>query len=201
MRGVVPNVGVAGDEAATQGPDSPALLAQKRERPSTHGAILGDALAELANASPIPAEMCATCAFRRGSYPNQSAATGLVALKCATRVDHDAFVCHHGMKGGEPSRMCDGFLAVLLVPDAERQRIVEAMVAKVNAHDGAAPDAVRAACDAWLATVDPEGDLNDHVRARLWAKRPPADGALGASRTDQSNTPGLNESKPKASAK
>ena len=59
----------------------------KGDRPSLHGKLLGEALALMADLGraeapmPIP-EPCLTCAFRKGSVPNQTAGTGKIALDC-----------------------------------------------------------------------------------------------------------------------
>jgi hypothetical protein len=75
----------------------------ERDRPSRHGAIMGQALAliEMAGRRDAPFEMpdtCSTCAFREGSYTNQCGGTGVVALKIVAGLDPDRFACHHGRR-------------------------------------------------------------------------------------------------------
>jgi hypothetical protein len=144
----------------------------ERERPSRHGAILGAALALLAKLGrrdapfEIP-EYCATCAFREGCMTNQMAATGKVALDCVLGIDPDRFACHHGMKDGEPSKLCVGYIAARLAPWSLTREVLLAMKAELDeaiAKDD--PDAVRAAFDAWLDSVDPKREKNDYQLAR-----------------------------------
>jgi hypothetical protein len=66
------------------------------DRPSFHGKMLGEALALMAELGrreapmPIP-DNCLTCAFRRGTMPNETAGTGVIALNCVLRIDKDRF--------------------------------------------------------------------------------------------------------------
>lgn len=145
--------------------------------PSKHGAILGDALALLAAAGrkdapmPIP-ECCLTCAFRPGTMPNEMAATGKVALDCVLGIDPDRFACHHGMKDGQPQRLCVGYVAAMLAPWSFAKEVVAAVHRDLGAlgdHDD-----VRAAFDAWYAEVDPEKKMNEYQLARAYEARPKA---------------------------
>lgn len=141
------------------------------DRPSAHGALLGDILALMADLgerdSPVPLERCATCAFRKGSVPNQSAGTGMLALNCALGIDPDRFACHHGMKDSTPSKICAGYIAARLAPWSK----VKELVTLLHEELGHAPegDDVRASFDAWLRKVDPDGkmDVYQVARARL----------------------------------
>lgn len=89
------------------------------DRPSRHGALLGQALAEISDdgralaSEPLP-DTCFTCAVRAGCMTNQMASTGLVALNCVLGIDEDPFACHHGMKDGEPTKLCAGYMAAKL---------------------------------------------------------------------------------------
>lgn len=143
-----------------------------RERPSTHGAILGEALARIAESvtGELPQECCATCAFRRGCMTNLMASTGLVAFACAVGADPDPFACHHGMKDGEPTKICAGWLACQLA-DFDTVKAVGAWLTGQLARLGdGQPDPIREAVDAWLARVDPADRLDDYQRGRLYLK-------------------------------
>lgn len=144
------------------------------DRPSLHGKLMGKALALMADLGrrdaplEIP-ETCLTCAFREGSMPNQTAGAGIMALNCVLRIDMDRFACHHGMKAGEPSKLCSGYIAAMLAPFSEVKEILAAF------HDELAtiesePDHVRAAFDAWLNKADPERRLDVYQAAREYAK-------------------------------
>jgi hypothetical protein len=149
---------------------------EERGRPSQHGAILGEALADIAKAGRVGVgnlpEMCATCAFREGSLPNQMAATVSLALDCVLGIDPDDFACHHGMNAGQPTRLCAGFLAAQLVP----MPIILAAVQTASARLASLPehDSVQAEFDAWSASVDPEGKMDNYqwARAHLRSKAP-----------------------------
>ena len=57
-----------------------------------------------------PDERCSTCAFRKGTLPNQCADTICDALKCV--VEREPFYCHDkGRKG----RVCHGWFAAAVV--------------------------------------------------------------------------------------
>ena len=147
--------------------------ASERERPSNHGKILGQALALIAMVGrrDAPFELpdcCLTCAFREGCMPNQMAATGKVALDCVLGIDKDRFACHHGMKAGQPSKLCVGYIAARLAPWSEVKLILETLGRDLATMDGA--DEVRAAFDRWLAEIDPHRKMNDYELAREYAK-------------------------------
>jgi hypothetical protein len=149
----------------------------KREKPSRHGAILGDTLSliEMAGRKDALMElppMCATCAFRRDCMTNQMAATGIVALNCVLGIDKDRFACHHGMKDGQPSKLCVGYVAARLAPFSFTKEVLVTMYKQLG-EQPESPDKVRAAFDAWLAEIDPEGKLNDYELARAYAARKP----------------------------
>lgn len=143
----------------------------ERERPSRHGAILGQALAEMAEAGGGCAGTCATCAFRPGTMTNQMAATGLTALHCALGTDPDPFGCHHGMKDGRPTKLCAGYEAARQVSFDEVAAIMERLKTRMDAMTG--PDDVRAIYDAWAAEADPDDALDDYQLARLYEKHRP----------------------------
>lgn len=145
------------------------------DRPSKHGAILGEALALIADLgerdSPVPlGERCATCAFRKGSVPNQTAGTGTVALNCVLGVDKDRFACHHGMADGQPKRICVGYMAARLAPFSSVKEAMAVLMDEINQMgDGA--DTIREAFDAWLQEIDPEGKMDVYQVARAWLRR------------------------------
>lgn len=144
-----------------------------RERPSQHGAALGKALALIERAgrqdAPELPEMCSTCAFREGCMTNQMAATGTVALNCVLGIDKDRFACHHGMKDGQPKKLCAGYIAASLAPYSFTQKVVEALAKDLGTLP--AHDEVREAFDAWIAEVDPGDQMDDYARAREYEKR------------------------------
>jgi len=146
-----------------------------RERPSRHGQALGDALWLLMEAGKkdfpgTPPECCATCAFRRGCMTNQMAATGIVALNCVLGVDRDRFACHHNLKpGGEPAKLCSGYIMATLAPWSFTKEVLEALNAELGKRDGE-PDPVRAAFDAWVEANEPMKTADDYDRAREWNK-------------------------------
>jgi len=143
-----------------------------RERPSRHGAILGEALAAMERAGraagPALPDMCATCAFREGCMTNQMAATGSQALNCVLGVDPDEFACHHGMKEGQPVRYCAGYVAARRAPFPVIKAALSIAMGKLAAASGS--DEVREAFDAWLAEVDPDNRMDDYQRARLYER-------------------------------
>lgn len=145
------------------------------DRPSKHGAILGEALALIADLgerdSPVPlGERCATCAFRKGSVPNQTAGTGTVALNCTLGVDRDRFACHHGMKDGQAKRICVGYIAARLAPFSSVKEVMAVLMEEIaKADDGTDP--IRASFDAWLREVDPGGTMDVYQVARAYLRR------------------------------
>lgn len=156
------------------------------DRPSRHGALMGDLLARLAEAgatgdlSAALDFMCGTCAFRRGTSPNTSAGTALIAFKCAVGVDTDQFACHHGMKDGWPQRLCAGYyLAAKNAPfDVLKSETIKLHEALADLGDS---DDVRDAFDAWANEVDPDCKLDVYEIARRWQKANRA--ALAAAKT------------------
>lgn len=142
-----------------------------RDRPSRHGAALGKALARLADAGNGPdlPERCAGCGLRDGTYANQCAATVKEALNCVVGVEPGPFACHHGMVDGEPTRMCAGYAAASRVPQHLARPIIVGVLAELDAVRDT-PDPIRERIDQWIATVDPEGKLNDYQRARLYER-------------------------------
>lgn len=144
------------------------------DRPSAHGARLGTVLALLADLgerdSPVPlGDRCLTCAFREGSVANQSAATALTAFRCSLSIDKDRFACHHGMKNGEPQRICVGYLASLLAPFSIAKEAVLAFHSDLQTLPEADP--IREAFDAWLTEIDPDGKMDVYQVGRAWACR------------------------------
>lgn len=152
------------------------------DRPSMHGKFLGDLLVRIARegrkANPflnLP-EMCLTCAFRTDTFPNLAAGTGLHALNCVTGVDQADFCCHHGMKDGDPTRVCAGYVAAKLAPfEITKQLLVDLMgglnrFSSIEKGDGYV-DSIRAEFDAWYVTADPEGKMDAYQLARAYAGR------------------------------
>lgn len=144
------------------------------DRPSMHGKMLGEALALIAEIGRRDAPMsipdtCLTCAFRIGSMPNQTAGTGMMALNCVLRIDPDRFACHHGMKEGEPRKLCAGYIAAMLAPFSEVKEILSAFYAELARVEDQ-PDDVRAAFDAWIGRADPERRFDVYQAAREYAK-------------------------------
>src|SRR5262249_37877034 len=117
-------------------------------------------------ATDIP-EMCLTCAFREGCMTNKMAATGIVALNCVLGVDKDAFACHHGMRDGQPSRLCAGYLAAKHVPSSAAKELLSDIYQTLVTQGG--PDTEREAFNAWLDEVDPHRVMDDYQLARLYA--------------------------------
>lgn len=112
--------------------------------------------------------MCATCAFREGSMPNQMAATGLTAMHCALGTDPDPFGCHHGMKAGEPSKLCVGYLAAQRAPFEAWKQGMSDMLATMPSDEN---DAIRADFDRWRAAIDPDRKLDVYQLGRAFARR------------------------------
>jgi hypothetical protein len=149
----------------------------EQDRPSRHGALLGEALALIAMAGwkDFPGELreaCLTCAFREGSQPNQSTGTGMLALNCVLGIDKDRFACHHGMKNGEPKRICSGYIAAKLAPWSFTKEVLASLYRDLAEIGEDGPDEVRAAFDAWLAQSDPNGEMDVYQQARAFAARP-----------------------------
>ena len=148
--------------------------AAEGDRLSLHGQMMGkaflliEAIGRRDAPMPIP-ETCLTCAFREGSMPNMTAGTGIVALNCVLRIDTDRFACHHGMKDGEPRRLCAGYIAAMLAPYSQVKEILAAFH-KELADIEKQPDHVRAAFDKWLSLADPDRNLDVYQAAREYAK-------------------------------
>lgn len=146
------------------------------DRPSAHGAALGEALSLIADLgerdSPIPlGERCLTCAFRKGTAPNQTTGTGVIALNCILGVDRDRFACHHGMKDGEPKHLCVGYIAARMASFSYVKEIIAALYSDITENlvdeDN---DPIREAFDKWLTEVDPKSEMDVYQAARAWAR-------------------------------
>jgi hypothetical protein len=150
-------------------------VAADGDRPSGHGRMLGKALALIAEIGrrdapmPIP-DTCLTCAFREGTMPNQTAGTGVMALNCVLRIDLDRFACHHGMKEGEPQKLCAGYIAAMLAPFSQVREILAAFHNELGTIEDSTDDEVRTAFDTWLSLADPERRLDVYQAAREYAK-------------------------------
>lgn len=158
--------------------------ARDGDRPSRHGKMLGEALALLADLGrheapmPIP-DSCLTCAFRRGSMPNQTAGTGKMALDCVLGIDRDRFACHHGMKDGEPSKLCVGAIAARCAPFSKVKEILAAFRDELDALSDDDTDGVRQTFDAWLDAADPDRMMDVYQAARVYAKHIAESGTPG----------------------
>jgi hypothetical protein len=148
------------------------------DKPTGYGKILGDALALIAAAGrkDLPAgtvipEPCLTCAFREGTLPNRMGATAKQALDCVLGVDRDCFACHHGMKNGEPKRLCAGYLAAMIAPFSFVGEVLAFANAELAAFDEAAPDPIRDDYVRWLSALDPDGKLDVYQIDRAYALR------------------------------
>lgn len=165
----------SGDRDASATGDRSAEVAALGDRPSRHGKLLGAALATISALGrrdapmPIP-ECCLTCAFREGTMPNETAATGKMALDIVLGIDRDRFACHHGMKDGEPQKICVGYIAAMLAPFSEVRAILSAFYDELKLINDDAPDDVREAFDVWLATADPQQRMDVYEAARAYAK-------------------------------
>jgi len=52
---------------------------------------------------------CATCAFKKGAYPNRLLGTMANATKCV--MERETFYCHYNRsENGEPQRICAGWM-------------------------------------------------------------------------------------------
>jgi hypothetical protein len=144
----------------------------ERDRPSQHGVILGEGLAAMAaagrEAKPDLPEMCATCAFRPGCMTNRMASTGKVALDCVMGIDPEQFACHHGMKDGEPTKLCVGYAAAIAAPFETKKTILFDIATRLSAMP--VRDEVRERFDAWVAEIDPEDKLDDYARGRSYLR-------------------------------
>lgn len=144
----------------------------EHDRPSIHGLLLGFALSQMAEAgrrataTELP-DPCLTCAFRPGCMTNQVAGTGLLALNCTLGIDPDEFACHHGMKDGQPTKLCAGYLAAKLAPFSFTKEVITDLYQKLEHLPDA--DTIRAEFDAWRTKADPDGKMDVYQLARAYA--------------------------------
>lgn len=147
------------------------------DRPSVQGEMLGYVLAKIAEvgrtgAGGVLPDMCLTCAFREGSLANLSAGTGSTALDCIMDSDNAGpFSCHHGMKDGEPTKMCVGYIAAKLAPFQFVKEMLAAMMADLAELDESAIDQITVGFDRWRAEIDRENTMDLYALGRAWAKR------------------------------
>lgn len=111
--------------------------------------------------------------------PNQTAGTGKVALDCVLGIDKDRFACHHGMKDGDPQKLCVGAIAARMAPFSEVKEILAAFYDELKTFDDAADDDVRAVFDAWIDEADPDRKMDVYQAARAYAKHIAANGNCG----------------------
>lgn len=147
------------------------------DRPSLPGKFFGEALVLIAREGrkahpfmPLP-EPCLTCALRPGTMPNLSPGTLIQLLNCVVGIEPSEFYCHHGMKEGEPEKVCAGYVAARLAPWQFTQETLTACYEQLKKLDAANGDAVRADFDAWYAEADPEGKMDAYQLARAYAGR------------------------------
>jgi len=148
------------------------------DKPTSYGAILGDALALIAAAGrkDLPIGMaipdtCLTCAFREGTLPNRMGGTVKQALDCVLTIDRDRFACHHGMKDGEPRRLCAGYLAAMIAPFSFVKEVIASAYKDLDDFDADAPDPVGDDYVRWLSAIDPDGKMDVYQIARAYALR------------------------------
>jgi hypothetical protein len=145
---------------------------EAREQPRADGAVLGEAIAALADAGrlidPSVPDPCATCAFRRGTMTNMMPTTVLTAFNCATGVDDSPFGCHHGMVDGRPTKKCAGWLAAQAADWPDVNRVLGKLQADLDALPD--PEARPDGYAEWIARIDPEGRLDAYQRGRLWLR-------------------------------
>lgn len=148
------------------------------DKPSSYGAILGDALALMAAAGrrDMPEGMmvpdcCLTCAFKEGTLPNRMAGTGKIALDCVLGIDRDRFACHHGMRDGEPKRICSGYYAAMVAPFSFVKEVLESVHKDLAAFKDGDPDPVMDDYLRWLSRIDPDGKMDVYQIARAYALR------------------------------
>jgi len=85
-------------------------------KPSEMGAKLGENMARFADQREIEWReqmgfipvRCSTCAFTKGTPPNQMLGTMANATKCA--MEGETFYCHHDTDKGRPHRVCAGWM-------------------------------------------------------------------------------------------
>lgn len=144
----------------------------ERDRPSNHGAILGEAISAIMDegrkVDPTIPDCCLTCAFKPGVMTNQMATTGLEAYKCAIGVDDAPFGCHHGLSEGMPTRLCAGYAAARLAPFDAVKRISAEMAERIK--DLPEHDHIRADFDAWWQAVDPDRKMDNYQLARAYSR-------------------------------
>lgn len=80
--------------------------------PCARGKALGEQIARL---TPVVPEMCASCAFRAGTFPNQCLETVLGAVECV--IDGKTFYCHVKTTPGGREMVCAGFLSAITKED------------------------------------------------------------------------------------
>ena len=144
-----------------------------RSVPSEHGKLLGDILADLyddykSSEDPSP---CKGCAFKRNSWANMSAATGLEAFKTSLGLypEPTIFGCHHGMVAGQPTRLCEGFtVAIRVRSDRDKMQNLCGQLVAALADIGEPSEIVQSA-NTFIAKHDPDDELDDYERAKAWA--------------------------------
>lgn len=151
----------------------------ERDRPSEHGAILGQTMAKIAEdgrqrlieqGMDVP-PLCGTCAFREGCMTNMMAGTLVHAMRIVAGVDDSPFGCHHGMDDGKPTQLCVGYITAKAAAFDFVKKAYEEMGEKIEARcKSDEPDLVRDAFDLWISRVDPDDLLDDYQRSRLYTK-------------------------------
>jgi hypothetical protein len=169
---------VAGQYAIAKNKEYIEEDAMTSTKPSSYGAILGDALALIAAAGrkDLPegaslGDACLTCAFREGTLPNRMGGTAKQALDCVLGIDRDRFACHHGMKDGEPKRLCAGYLAAMIAPFSFVKEVLASAHKDLAAFNDSDADPVRDDYVRWLSMIDPDGKMDVYQIARAYALR------------------------------
>lgn len=145
------------------------------DRPTRHGQLVGQAMTMMADRGreecPALPECCLTCAFRPGTIPNESAATLKIAFDAVMGIDDGHFFCHHGLKDGEPSKVCVGYAAALLAPFPFVKEVLMTLYDELGTlGEGAQLDRVREAFDRRLAKADPNREMDAYQMARAYAR-------------------------------
>jgi hypothetical protein len=163
---------VAPDLLPAQGGGNAVSHEKDFDRPSQHGAILGAALSSIADAGDAPhiPDRCLTCAFTKGTMPNQCAGTVTQVLDCTVHLA-GLFYCHHGIKDGEPKRVCAGYMAAVEAPYRFAMKAIGEAHRQLLGLTDEVSDAIRADFDAWYAKVDPDGKMDSYQLARAYEMR------------------------------
>lgn len=126
------------------------------DRPSDHGALMGDLLAMLYEAGlksmggDAPDKRCSTCAFRKGTMASQCAGTTMDAFDCTLGLgDNGDFNCHSGIgEGQEPKAVCQGYVIAKLAPVSLAASALPSLLEKLSEKQES--DTIQEAFDSWF---------------------------------------------------